>query len=97
MLYAITPGAFVDLAADARWLYVASDVRLDEHLPAPTDPTPTTYLDDQSTIIQALGVIVAAGATLDEATARLGEHARSGQVTTLSAAHRILAGLEGTT
>lgn len=95
VLYAGVPGAFVDLAADAGWLGVGGEVRLDQHLPAPTDPTSSTYLADQSTINQAIGVLVGGGATLEEARARLDEHARSGRVTRVAAASRILDELEG--
>ncbi|NYI42769.1 hypothetical protein [Demequina lutea] len=96
VLYARTPGAFVDIAADALWLGMAGEVQLDAHLPVPTDPTPATYLQDESTINQALGVLVEGGATLDGARAGLGQRARSSHQTTASAARRVLDELKGT-
>lgn len=95
VLYARVPGAFVDLAADAQWLGATGAVRLDEHLPAPTDGAPNTYLEDLSTVNQALGVLVAGGSTLDEARARLDDHARADGATRVAAARRVLAGLDG--
>ncbi|HEY0118000.1 MAG TPA: hypothetical protein VGC04_04395 [Cellulomonas sp.] len=94
VLYARVPGAFVDLAADARWLDIAGVVDLDRHLPAPAETTPATYLGDQSAVNQALGVLVAGGRTLDDARSALAEQARADEMTTADAARRILAELD---
>ena len=94
VLYARVPGAFVDLAADARWLDDTAAVSVDQHLPAPTDTAPSTLLGDRSTVNQALGVLLARGATLEEAAAALEERARAGIVTVVGAAQGILAELE---
>ncbi len=95
VLYARVPGAFVDLAAEARWLAVAGAVRLDQHLPPPAEMATSTYLGDQSAVNQALGVLLAGGETLEGAQAALEERARTGRTTTVAAARRILAELEG--
>ncbi len=94
VLYAGTPGAFVDLAADAAWLDVAHALSLDHHLPAPTDTTPSTFLGDRSTINEALGVLLSDGTTLQHARAELHHRAQDGRVSDVSAARRILAELD---
>ena len=93
VLYASRPGAFVDLAADARWLGVPDMVSLDLHLPAPP-ATRSTVLEDRSTIDQALGVLLAGGATPHGAKVALAERARTEQVTEAGAARRVLAELD---
>ncbi len=94
VLYAATPGAFVDLAVDAAWLEVAHALSLDHHLPPPTDTTPSTVLADRSTVNQALGVLLSRGATLQRARAELRRRPEDGQVSEVGVARRILAELE---
>lgn len=104
VLFARTPGAFVDLAADASWLGIGAHVRLDEHVPLPAGwaagagvavgRTPHTYVSGQGAINQALGVLVAGGATLEEARAALGSRARGAGVTAAAAARGLLAELD---
>lgn len=94
VLYARVPGAFVDLAADAGWLDATRVVRVDEHLPARADSSASTYLLDQSTVDQAIGVLLARGATLDGARVALAERARAGRTTRAEVARRILAELD---
>jgi hypothetical protein len=59
ILLAATPGAFVDLAADLRWLTTVGSSRgpgglaLDENLPVPQDPAAPSGLTMLSTINQA--------------------------------------------
>ena len=95
VLYARAPGAFVDLAADARFLDLAGAVDLDRHLPAPASSAASTVLADQSVVNQALGVLLARGNTLEGARVALGERARVERVPTVGAARRILAELDG--
>ncbi len=94
VLYAATPGAFVDLAADARWLDLADSLSLDQHLPAPADATPTVLLD-RSAINQALGVLLARGITLEQAKVDLAGRADGGRMSRVDAARGILAEVEG--
>jgi hypothetical protein len=65
ILYATTPGAFVDLAADLSYATGVTPATfvLDRH-PAPAvDDVGTTPLDGPSAINQALGVLIARGYT----------------------------------
>ena len=68
ILYAGTPGTFVDLTADLAWLTgrPPSDFALDQHLiPAGSDAG--TYLRAASVINQAIGVLIGRGYTLQQA------------------------------
>ena len=69
ILYAATPGAFIDLAADLAWLTgrAAVDFRLDENRSLPQNYNNPRPLRAMSIINQALGVLIGRGATLEEA------------------------------
>ena len=65
VLYAATPGAFLDLAADlsfALGIELAALV-LDGHLEMQSDPAGVTGLDDHCAINQAIGVLIGRGHT----------------------------------
>lgn len=95
ILYAATPGAFIDLAADLSWITgrALADFRLDEHRTLPpgyTDPTATTAM---STISQALGVLIGRGSTPEQAERNLYERAATTRIDPVAVASLILAAL----
>jgi hypothetical protein len=63
ILYARTPGTFVDLAADLAWLTgrPPSDFALDQHLSVPAGSAAGTHLRTASVINQAIGVLIGHG------------------------------------
>ncbi|MGB6207567.1 hypothetical protein, partial [Mycobacterium sp.] len=63
ILYAGTPGTFVDLAADLAWLTgrPPSDFALDQHLGVPAGSDAGTALRTASVINQAIGVLMGRG------------------------------------
>jgi hypothetical protein len=69
ILYAETPGTFVDLTADLAWLTgrPPSDFVLDQHLSGPARPGTATYLRTPSVINQAIGVLIGRGYTPEQA------------------------------
>ena len=69
ILYAGSPGAFVDLAADLAWLTGTplSEFILDQHLSLATGPLPEDQLRAASAINQALGVLIGRGYTPQQA------------------------------
>lgn len=73
VLYAGTPGAFVDLTADLAWLTgrLPSDFPLDQHLSVPSGSDGATYLSAASVINQAVGVLIGLGYTPGEAHSKL--------------------------
>ena len=73
ILYAATPGTFVDLAADLAWLTgrPLNDFVLDQHLPGPSRPDAGTYLRTGSAINQAIGVLIGRGYTPEQADREL--------------------------
>lgn len=73
VLYAGLPGAFVDLAADLAWLTgrALDDIGLDADLGDRAHAHPATSLGAQSSINQALGVLVAGGLPPEAALADL--------------------------
>lgn len=73
ILYAATPGAFVDLAADLSWLagLELDEFALDQHLNLPVDPETAGVGQAASLINQAIGVLVARGRTLGAASDEL--------------------------
>jgi hypothetical protein len=96
ILYAGTPGAFIDLAADLAWLTGRdpSEYRLDEHHTLPHDATATTPLRGQSTINQALGVLIGRGFKPADAERELYAQAATTGVDPEMAAAHILANLK---
>jgi len=79
ILYAGTPGTFVDLTADLAWLTgrPASDFALDQHLCGPARPDTGTYLRTASVINQAIGVLIGRGYTPERAHRELDTQADS--------------------
>lgn len=73
VLYARTPGTFVDLAADLAWLTgrPPSDFALDQHLSAPAGSDAGTSLRAASVINQAIGVLICRGYTPQQAHSKL--------------------------
>ena len=65
ILYAGTPGTFVDLTADLAWITgrPPSDFALDQHLSVPAGSDSGTYLRAASVINQAIGVLIGRGHT----------------------------------
>ena len=73
ILYAGTPGTFVDLAADLAWLTgrPPSDFALDQHLGVPAGSDAGTSLRAASVINQAIGVLIGRGYTPRQAHSKL--------------------------
>jgi hypothetical protein len=73
VLYAASPGALVDLAADLAWLTgrPIDELRLDEDLGDPAHLQATDSLRSRSTIDQALGVLMGQGRTAEQARTEL--------------------------
>ena len=94
-LYARTPGAFVDLAADLAWLTARplSDFVLDQHLTVPTPMNTGTQLHAASVVNQAIGVLIGRGYTPDQAHRQLGTPAADAGTDRHTAAELILANL----
>jgi hypothetical protein len=95
ILYAGTPGTFVDLAADLASLAgrALTELLLDEHLVLPEDASASGGLGDISIIDQAIGVLIARGFTPEHAHRELSDHADLAQVDHHTAATGILASL----
>lgn len=90
-LWAQTPGAFVDLAADlATALHLPlSALVLDDDLPAATVP-PGSGLGALSLVHQAVGVLIARGHHPDQAHADLERRATTAGTTTAVAARQVI-------
>jgi hypothetical protein len=73
ILYAGTPGTFVDLTADLAWLTgrPPSDFALDQHLSVPDGSDSATYLRAASIFNQAVGVLIGRGYTPKAAHSKL--------------------------
>jgi hypothetical protein len=95
VLYATTPGAFVDLAADLAWVLEVkpSALILDQHvdLPAPSDGV--TGLRELATINRAIGALIELGHTPESARVELRRSAAMDSGNMPAAAQRILDGL----
>ncbi|MBJ7336117.1 hypothetical protein [Mycolicibacterium sp.] len=94
-LYAGSPGAFVDLAADLAWLTNSplNDFVLDQHLAVPAPEESQTALLEASLVNQAIGVLVGRGYTPERALGHLDAEAARTRTDRHAAAERILAGL----
>ena len=92
ILYAATPGAFVDLAADLSWLAALEldEFALDQHLNPPVDPDTGGVGQVASLINQAIGILVARGRTLGEASDELDARAADAGHSRYEAATAIL-------
>lgn len=97
IVYAGSPGAFVDLAADLAWLTARplADFILDQHLVIPAGSVTGGQLRAASAINQAIGVLVGRGYTPQQADWELDTQAGHARTDRLSAAHHILACLTG--
>ena len=92
ILYARTPGTFVDLAADLAWLTgrPPSDFALDQHLSVPAGSDAGTSLRAASVINQAIGVLIARGYTPRQAHSKLDTQADRARTDRDTAAQVIL-------
>ncbi|WP_157845273.1 ANTAR domain-containing protein [Pseudofrankia saprophytica] len=101
ILFAAAPGAFLDLATDLSWLTNDSGglgttgFVLDEDLTVPRDPAAPSGLKTQSTIDQAVGVLIGRGNTPEQAYQHLDMLAADARVGRPTAAEAILAELDG--
>lgn len=95
ILYAATPGAFIDLAADLSWITgrTLTEFSLDAHLTLPSGHTEPTPLADTSAINQALGVLIGRGSVPEQAERDLYARAVSAGIEPLGVATLILAAL----
>jgi hypothetical protein len=95
VLYAGSPGTFVDLAADLAWLTTRppSDFVLDQHLPGPAEQCSATGLFEASVINQAVGALIGRGCTPEQAERHLTAEGAGAGVSRHAVALRILARL----
>jgi hypothetical protein len=92
ILYAETPGTFVDLAADLAWLTrrPPGDFALDQHLTVPGGSNGGTSLRAASVINQAIGVVIGRGYTPRQAHSELDNQAARARTDRHTAAQVIL-------
>ncbi|XAS75724.1 hypothetical protein V3G39_13830 [Dermatophilaceae bacterium Sec6.4] len=92
VLYAGSPGAFVDLAADLAFLAGSEldSADLDHHQSLAREPDITGVLQDQAVISQAIGVLLAGGCTREQANAELETLAQEAHTDRITEAARIL-------
>ena len=92
ILYAGTPGTFVDLAADLAWLTgrPPSDFALDQHLSVPAWSDAGTSLRVASVINQAIGVLIGRGYTPRQAHSTLDSQAHGAGTDRYTTAQSIL-------
>jgi hypothetical protein len=95
VLYAGSPGTFVDLTADLACLTAQplSDFVLDQHLPAPAERGSATGLVEASVINQALGALIGQGYTPEQAERHLTAQGADAGLSRHAVGLRILAGL----
>jgi hypothetical protein len=96
-LYAGSPGAFVDLAADLAWLTgrPPSDFVLDQHRPFSAGSLLEGQPHAASAINQAIGVLIGRGNTPQQADWELDVQAANNRTDRPSAARQILAKITG--
>jgi hypothetical protein len=92
ILYAATPGTFVDLSADLAWVTgrPPSDFALDQHLSVSAGSDTGTYLRTASVINQAIGVLIGRGYTPGQAHRELDNQADSAGIDRRATAQFIL-------
>ena len=95
ILYAGSPGAFVDLAADLAWLTARplGDFVLDQHVTIPAGSDSGAQLSAASVINQAIGVLIGLGYTPQQADRRLDTQAAHAGTDRHAAARLIVATL----
>ncbi len=95
VLYAATPGAFVDLVADLAWMTgrVLTDFVLDRHLDVPHGSATVSSVRAASAINQAIGVLLGRGHTPEQAERILAAEAPAGTTDRYGAAVAVLEGL----
>jgi hypothetical protein len=93
ILYAGSPGAFVDLAADMAWLTgrPPSDFVLDEHVGSAATSVTEGQLRGASAINQAIGALIGRGYTPHQADWHLDVYAANDHTDRYTAARHILA------
>ena len=96
ILYAGSPGTFVDLAADLAWLTARAlaDFVLDQHLPAADERGSTASLFEVSVINQAIGALIGQGYTPDQAERHLTAESVAAGISRHAVGLRILAGFD---
>ncbi len=92
VLYAANPGAFIDLAADLCWLTGAAltDFVLDQHLHLAQETDTAGLVRAESTVSQAIGVLIGQGYPPEEAVLELAARAASAGIDRFAAARIIL-------
>lgn len=92
VLYAATPGAFVDLAADLTYaLQVGPDALvLDAHLKPLFEDSGIEGLADMTHINQAIGILIRRGHTVEGASTELHRCERAAETTVRVAAHQLI-------
>lgn len=92
VLYAATPGAFVDLAADLAWVLrlEPTALALDQHLVVPVSSDGLVGLAEHATINRAIGVLIARGHTPASARGELRRQADLDSGDVPAAAQRVL-------
>lgn len=95
VLYAGSPGTFVDLAADLAWLIARplSDFVLDQHLLATAERDDSTSLFEVSVINQAIGALIGQGYTHEQAERHLTGEGIDAGISRHAVGLQILAGL----
>jgi hypothetical protein len=95
VLYAGSPGSFVDLVADLAWLTARpfSDFVLDQHLPVPAERGAATSLFEASVINQAIGALIGQGYTVEQAERHLKAEGSDAGISRHAVSLRILARL----
>jgi hypothetical protein len=96
VLYAGSPGTFVDLAADLAWLTARplSDFVLDQHLQPSAERFSATELFEFSVVNQAIGALIGRGHTPEQAERHLTAEAADAGISLHAVGLRILAGLD---
>ncbi|MEO8751032.1 MAG: hypothetical protein ABI384_11595 [Allobranchiibius sp.] len=92
VLYAATPGAFVDLAADLAFLTgnELDSAGLDRHQSLARKPDITGVIQDESMISEAIGVLIGRGNTREQAHTELDTLAQEATTDRVTEATRIL-------
>ncbi len=95
VLYATTPGAFVDMAADLAFLTgnPTVDTDLDHHQHLARQPDITGPIHNESVINEAVGVLIADGHTLEQAHTYLDALAGAAHTNKATEASALLAAL----